>query len=348
MDFLRKQPRFILYALGFFLVIIVGVLDFLTGPDLAFSVFYLFPILLGVFLMGRRGGVIISIFGAIVWYLADILTSTSHTHPAILAWNAIVNMMIFFLVTFTFEAFRQQRKKQEELMQFIVHDLRSPLSNVMIGLKTIEIMGGDGLGDAQKRTFNRALASCRWMSTLIDSILDLSRMESGHLHLKVSSVSLRDLVDVALQQVAMWAEHNSIELVRRLEVEDQTAIRADREVAVRVLVNLLSNAIKFTPSGKSITLSVARHEPGELVFCVADQGRGVPKEWASRVFDKYSQVEARNVGPLGSSGLGLTFCRMCIEAQQGRIWLESKDGQGTRIFFTLPLSAQPVVESSGS
>ena len=345
-DFLRKQPRFILYALGVLLVLIVGELDLLTGPDLAFSLFYFFPILLGVFLLGLRGGVIISIFSAIVWYLADILTPTSHIHPATLAWNAIVNMMIFFLVTFTLEAFRRQRKKQEELMHFIVHDLRGPLSNVMMGLQTMEII--NGLDEAQKTTLlKRALASCRWMSMLIDSILDLTRMESGHLQLKVGPVTLRDLVDDSLQQVALWAEQSSIELVRQIEVEDQTALRADREVTVRVLVNLLSNAIKFTPNGKTITLSVARYDPGELVFCVADQGRGVPKEWISRVFDKYSQVDARNASPLSGSGLGLTFCRMCIEAQQGRIWLESEADRGTRVFFTLPLSAQSALESPG-
>jgi signal transduction histidine kinase len=339
LNYLIKQPLPIQLALGFLLVSIVGVLDYLTGPDLAFSIFYIIPIFLAVFLMGRRGGLIISVFSAIVYYLADILTPTSHIHPAILAWNAFVNMIIFFLVTFAIVELLQQwkRKRQEELMHFIVHDLRTPLNNVMIGLTVIEAMGDHVLGKAQKRMLKTAQSSSKWMSMLIDSILELSRMESGLYHLDIGPVNVHDLVESSLQQVALWAEQGSIEIIQRLELEDQAAIRADREITIRVLVNLLSNAIKFTPKGKTITLSVGRHGPVEIVFCVADQGCGVPKEWTSRVFDKYSQVEMRKVNALSGIGLGLTFCRMCVEAQQGRIWLESKVGQGTRIFFTLPI-----------
>jgi len=116
---------------------------------------------------------------------------------------------------------------------------------------------------------------------------------------------------------------------------------ADPVLVERILVNLLSNAIKFTREDTEVTLHATTFEPGLIAFSVRDQGPGIPKEWAGKVFDKFAQTgTGAGMGKRYGSGLGLHFCRLAVEAQGGRIWIESEIDRGTVITFTLP-AARP-------
>src|SRR5581483_4217108 len=104
------------------------------------------------------------------------------------------------------------------------------------------------------------------------------------------------------------------------------------------LVNLLGNAIKFTPKGGTITASIAEEaEGGALLFSVRDTGPGIPRDAFTRIFEKFGQVALRRSGQMMSTGLGLTFCQLVVQAHGGRIWVESELGQGSTFSFTLPL-----------
>ena len=119
---------------------------------------------------------------------------------------------------------------------------------------------------------------------------------------------------------------------------DVPALHGDPRMLHRTLVNLIGNALKFTPHGGAITVS-ARGEPGAVVFAVRDTGEGIPADAFARIFDKFGQVahdQARY-----STGLGLTFCRMAVEAHGGQIWVESELGQGSTFFFRIPLGLGP-------
>jgi signal transduction histidine kinase len=106
------------------------------------------------------------------------------------------------------------------------------------------------------------------------------------------------------------------------------------------VVNLLANAIKFTPAGGTVTISVRRNIPDpSLLFCVIDTGEGIPSEAFERIFEKFGQAESRQAGRTMSTGLGLTFCKMVVEAHGGRIWVESELGKGSRFSFIIPLSS---------
>jgi signal transduction histidine kinase len=104
-----------------------------------------------------------------------------------------------------------------------------------------------------------------------------------------------------------------------------------------VLVNLLSNAIKFSPTNGVVSLQIHIDTTNAVTFRVSDQGPGIPKKWQEQLFSKFAQVEGRQEGAAVGSGLGLTFCKLAIEAQNGTIWVEPHEGQGTSICFTLPL-----------
>jgi signal transduction histidine kinase len=114
---------------------------------------------------------------------------------------------------------------------------------------------------------------------------------------------------------------------------------ADEEKLRRVLVNLLGNAVKFTPRRGRVTLSARAEGAGDWIFTVADTGEGIPREAFARIFDKFGQVESRKEGRKMSTGLGLTFCKMAVEAHGGEIWVSSELGRGSEFSFRLPRSA---------
>lgn len=343
MEYLGKQPKIFLTMAAFVTVAALGVVDYLTGSELSFSIFYLLPVSLAAWFVGKRAGVLISALSALAWFIADVTGGRVYSHPAIPEWNALVRLGFFLIVTFTLIALQEAKHTREELIQFVVHDLRSPLSVITLGLGLLQ-RTTDKMNEVQQRVIKSSLAASQWMSSMINSLLDLSRLESGHMPLQVSHINVGELVEHALAQVDLWAERNQNTLKAEVNADIET-IYADREVTIRVLVNLLNNAIKFSPPESVITLRVAPTEANMAAFSVIDQGPGIPEKWAGKVFNKFAQVEARRAGVAVGSGLGLTFCRLAIEAQGGRIFLKSDVGQGTTVTFTLPLTLEKQVSA---
>ncbi|HLV79881.1 MAG TPA: ATP-binding protein, partial [Chthonomonadaceae bacterium] len=166
---------------------------------------------------------------------------------------------------------------------------------------------------------------------------DIHHLEAGALALEWETLEAKPLIEAAVQQVASLAAEKHLTLTEKI-APDLPAFSGDEEKLRRTLINLLGNAIKFTPSGGRIEVSARRDEEGNAVlFAVQDTGEGIPKEAFQRIFDKFGQVEQRKAGRKMSTGLGLTFCKMVVEAHGGRIWVESELGQGSTFFFTLPL-----------
>ncbi|HOJ23186.1 MAG TPA: DUF927 domain-containing protein, partial [Armatimonadota bacterium] len=179
-----------------------------------------------------------------------------------------------------------------------------------------------------------ALISAERMKHLIDALLDISRMEGDRMPIHLADLNPCQLADGALNQVSLWARNARVSLARDYH-PDAKPVRADRALAERVLVNLLGNALRHSPPETVITLRVA-NVAGGVAFSISDQGPGIPAEWLSRIFDKFTQVAARKSGAAVGTGLGLTFCRHAVEAQGGRIGIESQEGKGTTVTVTFP------------
>jgi NtrC-family two-component system sensor histidine kinase KinB len=333
-----RLSRSSLILLGLVLVGLIGALDYLTGPELSFSIFYLIPIALAAWFGGSQAGIFVSAMSTLSWLAADLFAQHHYSNPLFPFWNSLVRLGFFLIVTYTLSAVRAARARNEELSQFVVHDLRSPLSNVMIALETIQDIAGEKMDAVEQEMIEICLLSCQRMLTLINSLLDLARLEGGQMRLQASHVEVREVVELSLQQVSILARWSRVTLDSHLEAGIDR-VYADPEVTSRVLVNLLSNAIKVSRQGSAVTLHIVATAGNELAFSIADQGPGIPGEWVDRVFDKFVQVDSqRKIGGAVGSGLGLTFCRLAVEAQGGRIWLESEEGKGTTVSFTLPVS----------
>jgi signal transduction histidine kinase len=226
-------------------------------------------------------------------------------------------------------------RAKDDLTHMIVHDLRTPLTALIGGLQTMEVLGE--LNADQQEFLEMSISGGGMLLEMINELLDISKLEDGSLRLEYCDLSAETLTRTAALQVAQLAEQKGLRLDTALDPE-LPPLRADEDKLRRTLVNLLGNAIKFTPSGGSVTLG-ARRADHSVVFSVHDTGEGIPKEAFERIFEKFGQVESRKAGRKLSTGLGLTFCKMAVEAHGGRIWVESEPEVGSTFSFTLPLMA---------
>jgi signal transduction histidine kinase len=339
-EYINKQSKITILVVGFSFILFWGVFDYLTGPQIAFSIFYLFPISFVAWFAGKRSGVVISIAGAIVWFYADLLSGAVYSHPAIFYWNTIVRLGFFLIVTEILTRYKKSKEGEKELNQFIIHDLRSPLGNVISGLQNLEEIAIAEADPVKKDLIQLCLVSCDKIMLLINSLLDLNRFESKNMNLNLGRYNVKELVEASVNQVKLWANTNFINMKSEIEAGCENVF-TDFELTMRIIVNLLSNSIKNSKPGSTITVHVKPLGTKLLSFNIIDQGKGISKEWENKVFEKYSQVQASKVGELASgSGIGLTFCRIAVELLGGHIWLKSIVDQGTTVTFSLPLDGK--------
>ncbi|HEC22832.1 MAG TPA: GAF domain-containing protein, partial [Chloroflexi bacterium] len=230
------------------------------------------------------------------------------------------------------EAFR------EEMSHMLVHDLRSPLSGVLTGLQMIkdELDAPPPDLDIIRTTTEIALDSANSMLRLVEAILDVNRLEAGKMALMLKPVSLKTLAQQAFQTLESVAAGADVEV--RIEApEDLPLISVDPDQIKRVMINLLDNALRYTPEGGQIRLIIEPFETYQKVS-VIDTGEGIPPEYREKIFERFVQVESTRPkrGSKGS-GLGLTFCRLVVEAHGGRIWVDEGPEGGAAFHFTLPV-----------
>lgn len=218
----------------------------------------------------------------------------------------------------------------------ISHELRTPMTGI---LGAAELLGDTGLDGEQARLVGTIMASGEAMQRLLNDILDLSKIESGRWELESALFDPRALLDEIMTIWRLAAEDKGLRL--RLDIDPacpETTV-GDAGRLRQVLVNLISNAIKFTEIG-GVTVSMRLHE-GRLLFAVSDTGVGVPVDRQVSLFEPYRQAAADTRRRYGGTGLGLAICRGLVRLMGGEIVLESKDGKGTRVWFSLPLDLRP-------
>ena len=234
-----------------------------------------------------------------------------------------------------YEQMRTLARVKNDLTNMIVHDLRTPLSSIIGGMQTLEAIGD--LTEEQQEMVSISITGGERLLGMINSLLDVEKMESGEMQLNYAALSPGALVTTAVSQVTSLAENSGLTLVPQIE-PDLPLFQGDADKIGRTLVNLLGNAIKFTPAGGTVTVAVQKGEdPGFLLFSVRDTGEGIPPDAFERIFEKFGQVESRQGGRTQSTGLGLTFSKLAVEAHGGKISVDSVPGKGSIFSFTIPL-----------
>ena len=230
---------------------------------------------------------------------------------------------------------RELARMKEEFFHSIVHDLRGPIGAID---GFIHLIGKQaGLGEKGQSFIGHVRSSTERLRTLVSDILDSAKMEAGQLQLRRQEASPEQMVLSLKTIYHLQAEEAGVDLRLEAGEEPQAPLSCDRELIERVLMNLVGNALKFTPRGGSVTARCACLA-AEEEFSVCDTGPGIPEDKLEAVFEKFRQLDRDAEARVGY-GLGLSICRKIVELHGGRIWAESKPGQGSRFVFRIPLKA---------
>jgi len=234
----------------------------------------------------------------------------------------------------------QLKQTQDLISETLVHDLRSPLSSTISALDVIydAHANGDPAGILEP-SIQIAQRSSKRMLAMVESILEINRMESGRIDLNLSST---DLVELLIESIA---EFHTLEIDYGVRIIfdpniEIPPVRIDKNKIQRVLNNLIDNALKFSPQGEEIRITIESQDQEFVEIHVLDRGPGIPDQYARSIFDRFFQIPDRPSRKRGS-GLGLTYCRLAIEAHTGKIWVEKRPAGGSNFAISLPISGPP-------
>jgi two-component system sensor histidine kinase/response regulator len=222
---------------------------------------------------------------------------------------------------------KHMERLKDNLSQMIVHDLRGPLVGIAGYLELLE-RKTDG-SEAALRLLHSAGDCADRLLRMVSDLLDVSRLEEGKMPLVLRRAHVAELV---MQARELLGQESRIHVQTTAEVQ---TVACDADLVRRVIVNLVGNALKFSRSDRIVLVAVSGH-PNSVRIEVRDQGHGIAPDQLELVFDKFAQVEARSAGHVHSSGLGLTFCKLAVEAHGGRIGVLSDLGRGSTFWFELP------------
>ncbi|MGH9396283.1 MAG: PAS domain S-box protein [Terriglobia bacterium] len=227
---------------------------------------------------------------------------------------------------------RAVEKMKDEFISVVSHELRTPLTAIHASLGLLASGKLCPPSGKCQPLIALGVANTDRMVRLINDILDIERIESGEVTMAKKWCDAADLLTQAVGLMRVMAEQHDMTIrTNPLPV----SLWADQDRIIQVLINLLNNAIKFSPDGSAIQIS-AEQKNEEIVFRVADTGRGIPSGNLGQIFERFQQVDASDSRERGGTGLGLPICRSIIAQHGGRIWVESTLGQGSTFFFALP------------
>lgn len=235
---------------------------------------------------------------------------------------------------------KEAERRVSEFYSTVSHELRTPLTSIRGSLGLMEGGLTGSLPDKASRMVKIARSECDRLIRLINDILDLQKIEAGMVELKRTEIDTTRLIERTIEGLKGMAQTLSIDLVAGQCVEGRLSCDEDR--ITQVLTNLVSNAIKFSPAGASVSISVETHSERLLKFKVSDTGPGIPQEQAHKLFARFQQLDQSDSRQKGGTGLGLAITKAIVEEHGGEIGVESKVGEGSTFWFTLPgTTSQP-------
>jgi signal transduction histidine kinase len=230
---------------------------------------------------------------------------------------------------------------KDDLLGMIVHDLKNPLA-VILGILESMARGRKPLApELARKRLTLALEAAQSLLRMVLNLLDITKIETGELKPERTDVVCAELLERAIRPMAELASRDAIRIEVTRTAEGRT-LPLDAALIERVLQNLLSNAVKYSPSGAHVEVAAWVQDeavPHSVCFAVSNWGKPIAAEYHRKIFDKFAQIEAKSSGNIASTGLGLTFCKLAVEAHGGRIFVESPiDGaRGARFTCVLPL-----------
>jgi PAS domain S-box-containing protein len=228
-------------------------------------------------------------------------------------------------------------KAKSDFLAGMSHELRTPLNSIIGFSETLQDELFGSLNEKQKEYVEYILGSGRHLLSLINDILDLSKVEAGKVELEMSRFRLRELLEASMLLLKEKAFKHRINMTLEIGGDADIEIEADERRLKQIMFNLLSNAVKFTEDGGSVIVSVRLRDGDSIEISVSDTGIGIKPEDMGKLFKEFSQVESVYSKSKEGTGLGLALTKKLVELHGGRVWAESEFGKGSRFSFSIPL-----------
>jgi two-component system sensor histidine kinase GlrK len=225
-------------------------------------------------------------------------------------------------------------KMKADFFSSVAHELRTPLSTIKMGTSFLEEGGEGPITEGQRSLLAKLEKESDRLITMLNSLLDLSKMEAGMMSFNLKPQNIGPLLNQAIEEIGPLVEAKKINL-EVVVMEGLPIIKIDRERILQALRNLIGNAIKFSPEKGRVKISVRSVDHGVEVS-VADAGPGIPAEDLTTIFEKFKQATIGGYPPIQGTGLGLAISKQIITYHGGKIWAESELGQGSTFIFVLP------------
>ena len=238
----------------------------------------------------------------------------------------------------SYRKLRELEKVREDLMKMIVHDLKTPLTSVLASLEMVTDGDFGVLTTVQKRVLADAEYKAEELLSLINDLLEVARIEDANLRLTIEPLAPGAFV---ADLVAEWEVRLALEsAIVAVDVDDDAPVfEGDKAILKRLFANLMQNALVHSGGGGVAIELRARADGDGILFAVSDNGPGIPEEYHEVIFQKFRQVKTPQLPNVRSSGLGLAFCKLAAEAHGGRIWVKSREGEGSTFYVMLPTKA---------
>ncbi len=331
------------------ILLTISVIDYNTGYDYGFFVFYFIPVAIATWYHGRAWGIAFALLSAALWLVIDLLPPHPYTSVAAEYWNALMRLVSFLFIAFGTSSVKsgvdrenklnkELRERTEELLvtnrdlraftYSIAHDLKNPVM-VITAFAEIVKEAESKLDSEEKDAVGRIISESRRMNEIISDLLRLTKVGSQELELAAV-----DLSEIAASSVKGLSDVYKNAHAYSIKIEPDLHVKADAGLVRILLDNLIGNAMKFSSKSDSPQISIGstRHN-NESVFYVRDNGVGFSQEKTDKIFDPFIRLHSPKDFP--GTGIGLSIVRKIIERHHGKIWATSQEGKGATVYFTL-------------
>lgn len=328
-------PQTILFWLigGAAATLAMGLVDYLTGPEVSLSILYVIPIVAVAWKTNRRAGVVMAVFGAAVWLAADLAGRDDPFRHLISYWNAAVRLAFFLIVGLSFSNIREKNRRlllaYSKLYNFaadLAHEFRNPL-HALMGRAEVTLARPRSVEEYQE-VLRSGLEEMERLGRMVETLLFLARSESSLATIEAKRLDGRKEMETVAEFYRVLAEEKQV----KIDTDGQGAVWADPTLFHRALGNLLDNALQHTPVGGQIRVAIRETIDRGAEVTVRDNGCGIAPEHLDRIWDRFQRAGKRASG----TGLGLAIVKSIMDLHGGTASLRSQPGRGTAATLRFP------------